>query len=122
MPRLRAIVLDSPDQQAARANYRVALWLDVPASRQKFYAAMKPGPSVWIDAQAADNTAITTGAVVERVVSYEPDTTKAAAAMEADVAALWTAAQAQINALNTWPNYGSTLSGDGTTWNIVSVA
>jgi ribosomal protein S16 len=122
MPRLRAIVLDSPDQQAARANFRVALWADVPAARQKFYAALTTATTVsaWIDALAADNTAIRNGSVVEKVVMYEPETTKTAGQMEADVATIWTAFQAGVTGTNTWPNYGSTW--DGTTWTIATVA
>lgn len=122
MPRLRAIVLDSPDASAARANFRIALWFDVPASRQKFYAAKKPGVSAWIDALPADNAAIAAGQMVETIVNFEPDSAETAGQMETLVAAQWTAGQAAVTALNTWPNYGSTLSGDGTTWNIVSVA
>jgi hypothetical protein len=120
MPRLRAIVLDSPDASTARANFRIALWFDVPAARQKFYAGKKPLGSIWIDALTADNTAITTGAVVEEVINYQPDTAKSAGAMEAEVAGIWTARQAAITAYNVWPNYGSTW--DGTVWSIVSVA
>jgi hypothetical protein len=122
MPRLRAIVLDSPDQQASRANFRIALWADVPTARQKFYAAQVTATTVsaWIDALTGDNTAIRNGSVVERVVMYEPDTAKTAGQMEADVAVIWTAFQATVTGLNTWPNYGSTW--DGTTWTIATVA
>lgn len=124
MPRLAAIVLDSPDIASGRANYRIAFWYDVPAGRQKFYAAKAPATitSAWIDALTADNTALTNGSVVEEVRLYEPDTAKSAGQMETDVAAIWAAGQARITALNKWPNYGSTLASDGVTFSIVSVA
>lgn len=124
MPRLAAIVLDSPDIASGRANFRIAFWYDVPTARQKFYAVKSPATitSAWIDALTADNAALTAGQVVEEIRIYEPDTAKSAGQMESDVAAIWAAGQARINALNKWPNYGSFLASDGATWTIVSVA
>lgn len=120
MPSLRAIVLDSPDASSARANFRIALWFDVPPGRQKFYAAKNPLGSAWIDATTAQVNAIASGNVVEEVVNYQPDGQKPLATMQTDVAAMWAAGQARINAANTWPHYGSTW--DGTTWTIAAVA
>lgn len=119
MPRLRIIVLDSPDvSQAARSNFRLALWADVPVARQKFYAQAQK-TSQWLDATLQDNQNLQNGLVAESVVTYAPDTVRNLAQMEADAIALWTAWQNQITNTNKWPNYGSNY--DGNAWTIVSV-
>lgn len=122
MPRLRIIVLDSPgSDQAARTSFRLALWADVPAARQPFYAAAAGAnaQSAWIGALPADNTALQNGSVTERVVILNPDGTRTLAQVQSDAIAAATAFQTEINAFNKWPRYGTTW--DGTTWVVASI-
>ena len=64
MPRLRVIVLDQP--QGNTNAFNVALWADVPTTRQSFYANPNAA-SAWKGAIAADTTALQSGAMVEEV-------------------------------------------------------
>ena len=119
MPRLRIIVLDSPDvSQTARANFRLALWADVPVARQRFYAGAQ-NVSAWKDATLQDTQNLQNGLVAEQVVTYAPDTTRTLPQMEADAIAIWTAWQDRITNFNKWPNYGSTY--EGSSWAFVTV-
>lgn len=115
MPRLRVIVLDTPDPQ--RADFRVAFWYDVPVSRQPFYKPQRP--SIWINATDADNANFAAGAYTEVVQIYAPDVNKTLGQMTNDLAAIWTAGQAAVTALNRWTFYGS--NWDGTTWTEVQI-
>jgi len=114
MPRLSLIVLEQDTTApASRPTYNIALWSDGPAARQSFYANPS-AKSHWSGAQAADTTALQSGAMVEKVVSYSPEASKTLPQMEADLQAIALAYQAQIAAFNAWARYGSTW--DGTTW------
>lgn len=109
--RFRIIVMDRlPD--FGSQSFRVAYWVDVPAARQSFYA--KPGAvSAWANAQAADNAAIASGAVVEIVENFvKPNGTLAQA--QADLQANWQRHQDAVTNVNRYQRYGTTW--DGTTW------
>jgi hypothetical protein len=111
MPRLRIIVLDQLPQPGS--VYRVALWADVPAGRQSFYAS-PTRVSAWTAALAADNTALQNGSVTERVEVYNAAPGKNLAAIKLDLQSLWTTFQAAITAFNPWSHFSTTW--DGTTW------
>ena len=104
---------------ASRPTYNVAFWLDVPTARQPFYAATG-AVSRWTGALTTDNTAIATGAMVEKIILYQPDAAKTLAQIQADLQAMWTVFQNQITALNSWAHYGSVW--DGVTWTMTGVA
>src|SRR5438552_2356336 len=110
----RIIVLE----QTGTAGWRLALWVDVPTARQRFYADPNRA-SAFLDASAAELTALRSGAVAERVVPVDFDGTRTLAQKEATAQALWQAFQDEVNARNDWSRYGS--SWDGTTWTFLSV-
>ena len=116
MPAKRIIVLDNPN---GGSTYHVALWADVPVARQPFYAS--PGAvSAWTGASAADNAAIATGAVAEKVISYDTATAETLNQLKAVLIAGWTLWQAHITNDNAWARYGTFF--DGTTWTAGGVA
>lgn len=102
----RVIILEKLG--AAPLSYRYAMWADVPAARQPFYAAKQAtSVSLWKDAAAGDNTALQNGSVTERVdVTTMLAGDNLAAAMTR-LQAIWTAYQAEITAANSWDRYGS---------------
>lgn len=117
MPRLRVIVLDQPSDDSSA--YRFALWADVPAARQTFYANPK-ATSGWTGATAADITALQNGSVVEYVSTQKIPTGATLAQVEGWLQTAWTDFQAKITNYNPWIHYGSTW--DGTTWTVVTGA
>jgi hypothetical protein len=110
--RLRVIILDRTSP-ADGARIRAALWADVPAGRQAYYAD-SGAVSAWRDAQAGDNTAIASGAMVERVVTLQLAPGESLATVRGAAQAAWTDWQNQVTTDNPWARYGSTW--DGTTW------
>jgi hypothetical protein len=111
MPRLNVIVLDQPGGLGTEYNY--IMWADVPTARQRFYAnaALK---SAWVDATAADNTALQNGSVVEKSALLRVVPATSLAQVEAFLQQQWTAYQNGVTNYNAWLHYGSTW--DGATW------
>jgi len=114
MPRLRVIFLD---QAAASGGYNVVLWADVPVARQSFYANAA-ATSAWLGAQAADNTALQNGSVVEQVTPHVFPPGTNISQIESYLQNQWQNFQDHITNYNPWLHYGSTW--DGTTWNLVT--
>jgi len=111
MPSKRVIVLDQLPQPGN--IFRVALWADVPAARQSFYA--NPDlKSAWSGAQAADNTALQNGSVTERVEIYNAAAGKTLAQIKTDLQNLWTAFQSYVNSYNPWSRYGTFMDNTNT--------
>lgn len=101
-------------------NYRIVFWLDVPAARQSLYAN-PAATSAFKNATTQELAALTSGAVVEQVISvFYPAGTALSPTITNDLAARWNAAQATLNAQNPYDRYGT--SWDGTTWTPVTVA
>jgi len=114
MPRLNVIVLDrTPD------DVHVALWADVPVSRQTFYANAA-AKSVWTGATPADNTNLQNGSVVEQVTTQRIVQGTTIPQMEVILQGVWQSYQNDITNNNPWSHYGSTW--DGTTWTVVTVS
>jgi hypothetical protein len=113
MPRLRVIILaQTPDDPN---TYQAALWADVPAARQSYYAKQNSAyVSAWSGATAADNTNIQNGSMVEQVVLNRLPSGSTAIAMQQALQNAWTAFQNSVTNNNYWYRYGSTW--DGTTW------
>jgi hypothetical protein len=114
MPRLNIIILER-DRENPRL-YTYALWADVPATRQPFYA-LAWGPtrvSAWKDALAADNTALQNGSVVEDVQTLQVPVGATLAQIQGFLQDRWTAYQTDITTTNPWQRYGTTWN--GTTW------
>ena len=113
--RLRAIFLDKPDPYN-NFTFNVALWADVPAGRQSFYAAIW-GPtrnSAWLGALAADNTALQNGSVVERVEMIQGQQGWTRAQLQTEAGTRWQRYQDYINSNNPWVFYGTQLDPSGT--------
>lgn len=112
----RIIILDRIKMNG-RLAFNYALWADVPAARQAFYA-VAGAKSVWTGASAEENAAIASGAVLEQVGTYQdrtPNASETIADVRAALVVLWTAFQDQVtNADVKWSRYGT--SWDGTTW------
>lgn len=117
MPAKRIIILE---QIESPRKYRVALWADVPAPRQVFYAATGK-VSEWKNASAPENAALASGAVTERVQDYAPKVGETLGQSKTQLEILWTAYQAEITALNRWDRYG-TFFADTSTWTNGGVA
>jgi hypothetical protein len=122
MPRLRVIFLAGmPDDPN---TWQAAMWADVPASRQSFYAHPNPTggtpyASAWSGATAADNANLQNGSVVERVITQRVPPGTNISQVETFLQNQWQTFQNDVNNNNPWVHYGSTW--DGTTWNVVTV-
>jgi hypothetical protein len=102
----RVIILEQ--LSAAPPTYRYAMWADVPAARQPFYAARQAGIiSEWKDASAGDNTALQNGSVTERVDQTVMNAGDSISTAMTRLQAIWTAFQTEITATNQWNRYGS---------------
>lgn len=122
----RVIILERLSPSAPGANesiqFRYLMWADVPVARQPFYANKQQNQvSAWINAAAADNTALQNGSVTEfvDVIVVAPGTT--VANVEALLQANWTAFQNKITNENPWARYG-TFMDTTNTWNAGGVA
>jgi hypothetical protein len=119
----RAIILENTtaDSPGADIEIRVALWADVPVSRQPFYARAG-AVSAYRNATNAENTAIASGALAESVqVIPRPAGTTNAQLRNAVEQAL-TAWQAYVTSFNPWARYGSSFDSATSTWTGVTVA
>jgi hypothetical protein len=117
MPRLRVIFLaGTPDDPN---TWQAALWADVPAARQTFYANAG-AKSVWSGATATDNQNLQNGSMVETVLTQRVPPGTSIAQIETYLENQWTNYQNAITNNNPWVHYGSTW--DGTTWNVVTVS
>lgn len=104
----RFIILDRPQTRTVK----IVFWLDVPATRQAFYA--KPGAvSAWKDAAPADNAALVDGSVTEQVDTLNFDGALSNATIIQALKDEWTARQAAVTAFNPWTNYGTFWPADG---------
>lgn len=117
MPRLRVIVLDQPAEDVN--SYRYALWADVPAARQSFYASSAT-KSAWSGATTADTTNLQSGSVVESVSTMRIPSGTTVNQIEAFLQSRWQDYQNHISDYNPWVHYGTTW--DGTTWTLVTGA
>lgn len=116
----RVIVLEQVN--TSPLMFRYAMWADVPTARQPFYAAQQVGMvSAWKDAAPADNTALQSGSVVEKIdtVSVPPGTTLVQ--VEAALQAQWVTWNATIQAANPWVRYGSFMDASNA-WTLAGAA
>src|SRR3954468_15495020 len=110
----KIIVLDRDTSSTQTPSYRVAFWADVPVTRQAFYALIAPTKSAWKDAAAAEITAITTGAVVERVESISVPPGAILSDIQLILTNRFNDYQTFITNINPWLRYGSFW--DGVSW------
>lgn len=114
MARFRVIILE---KRGDKLHY--AMWADVPAARQPFYADASK-VSVWKDALPADNAALQSGAVTERIASTDFEAGAGPARIKQELETLAGRFQAEVNAYNPWSRYGT--AWDGATWTNGGVA
>lgn len=100
-------------------NFRVALWLDVPAARQSFYANAS-ATSVVKGITGTELAAIQSGAVLEVVEVIPKLTSGTVAEWRNEAAALYTQRQNELTNRNPWARYGTFW--DGVSWTPVTVA
>jgi hypothetical protein len=105
------IILERLRPASEAMSFRYALWADVPAARQEFFA--RSGGSRFSGATAAENDAINTGQVAERIEDMSVDKAATVAQIKAALEARWNDFQAEINR-NQWDVYGTFWN--GTTW------
>ena len=110
MPSKLIIVLNKNKQTGL---FRCALWADVPATRQPFYADAG-AKSSWTGASVAENTAIAEGQVAERVIDVPVSDGATPAQLRSELLNQQVRFQAEITDRNPWIRYGSFF--DGTTW------
>lgn len=110
MPRLNVIVLTQTG-----GDLSAAMWADVPAARQQYYANAG-AKSAWTGATTQDNTNIQSGSVAETVVVQRVPAGATLNQIENFLQNLWQQYQTSITNANPWLHYGSTW--DGTTWTI----
>lgn len=101
------------------ASYRAALWLDVPAARQSFYANPAATSAV-IGITTSELDAIKAGAVVEEVVTAQRPTGGTLGQLRTLLENEHARAQATLTAQNPYNRYGTFW--DGTTWTNGGVA
>lgn len=115
----RKIIILERVNMPSDQDFRVAFWIDVPASRQAFYAN-PAAVSVVKDATQAELDAIKAGAVVEEVQAMPARANATQAQLLAALVTRYTARQAEFSARNPWARYGSYW--DGSSWTGVTVA
>ena len=108
MARFKVIVLE---KRGDKLHY--AMWADVPAARQAFYADADK-VSAWKDALPADNAALQSGAVVEKLGYIDLPGAENMTVVRSLLASAWNDFQSDVTANNLWRRYGSTW--DGTSW------
>ena len=111
MPAKRIIILDR--NQGGRFGY--ALWADVPATRQSFYADVNK-KSVWLGASVAENGDIAAGRVVEDVNEAALPPGTPIVQIQNFLEQQWADFQTRITNANPWNRYGTFW--DGTTWTV----
>lgn len=111
----RIVVLE----RSGTRQFRAVLWADVPAARQPFHAVVGK-VSAWKDASGAENSALASGAVAEKVIDVNYSTALNMAQMQTALEGTWADWQAEITASNPWVQYGRFW--DGTTWTAAGVA
>jgi hypothetical protein len=94
-------------------GWRVALWAAVPAAKQTFWNGFQT-TSAWKGASAAENTAISTGTVREKVYTFVPPAAWTLAQMEAKVINDFNDWQTAVNADLAYGRYGTFY--DGVSW------
>ena len=115
--RFKIIILDRTPSDANEYHY--LLWVDVPISRQPFYAKT-PAISAWKDALPLDLLALQNGSVVETVQTQRVPAGATLAQVQAFLQQRWTDFQNDVANTNPWVRYGTTW--DGATWALGGVA
>lgn len=118
----KIIIMEKLTDSVAVNHYRYALWANVPAARQSFYAnATFVSAVIGTNAPTtAELNALQGGSVVETVQDSSWDQSVPIATVQNDLTTAFNAYQALITAYNPWVRYGTTW--DGTTWTAKSTA
>ena len=107
------------DRVAESGDCRVVFWLDVQASRQRFYANTA-ATSAFLDATQPEIDAIKAGTVIEVVERANRPSGQGLPALRNALEARRAELQAALDTNNVWHRYGSFF--DGTAWTVVTVA
>jgi hypothetical protein len=107
MPERRVIILEREEN----GRVRFALWADVPAARQPFYASTG-NVSAFKNASSTQLDDLRAGRMAEEVGVVSIDGTVAETATHLE--SIWTRYQTQVNTFNPWARYGTYLNSTGT--------
>ena len=114
----RIIILDRVNIPSDM-DFNYVLWVDVPASRQEFYANPN-AKSLFKQASAAELTAIQSGAIVEMQGILRSVAGQTIAQIQTQLIAAFNAFQTHVTNDNSFVRYGTYW--DGTSWTSVTVA
>ena len=90
-----------------------ALWADVPAARQSFYANATATSAVR-NIAPADLLAIQNGSVVEKVATLQVPKGATIGQLQTALETIWSAYQTEVTNFNPWNRYGTFW--DGASW------
>lgn len=115
-----AILIERVQREAPATAWRVVLWADVPAPRQRFYSKPATWQSANRDATAPELADLRAGVMAEKVETIEVETDQATAFATARNAAQALLSQWQtfVANYNVWNRYGTRF--DGTAWTITN--
>lgn len=115
-----AILIERLQRTAPATAWRVVLWVDVPAPRQRFYAKPATWQSAYRDATVQELADLRAGVLTEKVEVIEVDTDQASAFLTARAAAevLLGHFQTAVTNLSVWNRYGTRFN--GTAWTITN--
>lgn len=117
----RAILIERVQRTAPATAWRVVLWADVPAPRQRYYAKPATWNSAYRDASPSELADLRAGVLTEAVELIEVDTadqTAAFATARAEAELLLSRFQTATTNRNVWNRYGTTF--DGVSWTITN--
>ena len=114
----KKIIILERDLSPGLTNFRYALWVDVPAARQSFYAG-DDEESEYKDANALELAALRAGSVVELVEEMSFSSCKDIEQVLVELTERFKLAQEEIDADNPWDRYGTFWDGD--TWTVGGV-
>lgn len=120
----KIIILEKLDSPPGLNHYRYALWADVPAARQPYYANTSTDPNVVVtavkDATAGEIAAIKAGQIAERVAEQQWATGVSLVSIQGQLITAFNDFQAEVTAYNPWLRLGTFW--DGTSWTAKGVA
>lgn len=112
MPSKRIIILEKLPE-GNRYNY--ALWVDVPAARQSFFAKADK-KSAWTEASTTENADIAAGRVYEKTDLISVAEGRPLSEIQQELQQVWQRLQDEINTVNKYVRYGTFW--DGATWTL----
>lgn len=99
--------------------FRYAMWLDIPATRQSFYANPSAS-SAYVNASTAEILALRAGSMKEIVDIITVPAGASIGSVQSSLITRFNEEQSEINTTNLWNRYGTFYN--GTSWTIGGVS